>query len=972
MAREYAIPSSSTILQDFGLAVSAPPTARNRRVVIIGTAEDGPLYEPVRVDAPGDSELVWGRQTEGDLVRGIFECWYSQPNNQNVVGVRIGKAKTSMLEIGEEDGTGKYEENSDSNITSLRLKGRFPGPIYDQITIKRDVDGSVAIYNPKTQLTSNFTVNTKQPTDTTVDVHNVAELVRAINADRNLSSVLTAEYDKLGTDYELKLTSDINGVNSTSNSVTLQLPLIMASSGVIAEGTDSFIVPNPDLPYDINEKDGNCNLKNLTVTNNIIGLKRVEGIGISEWTKQSFKGRSTQLELMPLDGKGTGNWDTIQSMADYDGDSKYITNPSGKVVSEIIYSLDRQLANEIPTSARGYDELNVFNVTVDVPLDDTESPYVDMNSGVVYDFLSGNPVYADYADEQGDYSLATCKGVKTKLVNGEQVRPEGIIEVWVSDTLEPQGQWTRIPYHPTSGVYMESYTYPSASADASVRFAIGSEAIGVYGKTPISGIVPSGCNTSGYYTVNMSGVNDVYFENGDGTNTKWTNLTRLIDEDGYIKEGMYVRVNANSVKTFISEVETLGQLDAINVPMTTHYFVRGQELLTNAAPKYPMIMNYGVRKNYEIGTEVTLADAANGTITFTDPTELPGPGGGPITNNNVTHIRLNYEYMPNFPYVTPDHLTGGKTGANLTVKEREEELRKAYEYLRNFEGDIWVPMGAYIDDIKEDFNQDTGLLEDMSNSFALDIEEFLEEQSINLYQPHAVLGVTQVENVTQGTLNAWVDNLTKFDIDDPVRGANIMNSIQNKFISVAAFEPIFLNTGRGAPYASNGQAAYAGVISSLPYDISPTNKKIPGIQALRYSLNIRQLEQLNGSRYVSMRTSDTKAPVIVNDITAAPIGSDYVNWSIFSITKEAADRIKRLADSYIGRPNSVEVRNALDQDISNVLKNMSGIQAYNFSIASTIEQQVLGVVEIDLVIVPVFTMKKIRTTIKLRKNVALS
>jgi len=67
----------------------------------------------------------------------------------------------------------------------------------------------------------------------------------------------------------------------------------------------------------------------------------------------------------------------------------------------------------------------------------------------------------------------------------------------------------------------------------------------------------------------------------------------------------------------------------------------------------------------------------------------------------------------------------------------------------------------------------------------------------------------------------------------------------------------------------------------------------------------------------------------------------------------------------------MEVKNALDQDISNVLKNMSGIQAFNFSIASTIEQQILGVVEIDLVIVPVFTMKKIRTTIKLRKSLSL-
>ena len=972
MAREYAIPSTSTILQDFGLAVSAPPTTRNRRVVIIGTAEDGPLYEPVRVDVPTDSEYVWGRQTEGDLVRGVFECWYSQPNNQNIVGVRIGNAKKSILEIGEMDGNGKWEEDSDSNITSLRLEGRFAGPIYDQITIERDVDGAIAIYNPKTRLTSTFTVNPKNPRDTTVDATNVANLVAAINNDRNMNSVLVADYDVLTTNYELQINNNVNGVTSNADQVTLQLPLIMAESGVIATGDSAYIVPNPDLPYDINEEDANCNIKNLTVTNNLVELKMVEGIGISDWQVHSFAGRSTNLQLMPLDGKGTNKWDTIEAMMDYDADSKYTTNPSGAVVSEIIYSLNRQLIDELPTNEKGYDDLNVFNVTVDFPLDDTESPYIATDSGVVFDYLSSNIEYSDYSGASGEYELARCVSIKTKKLNGEDVRPMGITEIYVSDTLEPQGQWTRLPYHPESGVYMKDYTYNTAQKEAYVTFGIGADAYKAYGIVWESGLIPSGCNQSGSYTTNMSGINDVYFENGDNTETKWTNITRLVDEYGNIKEGMYIRVVANTVKGFINEVETLGQLDAITTPKTTHYFVRGQELLTNSAPKHDMIFNYGTRKNYEIGTEVVLSDNIDGEIKFLDPTNLPGPGGGPIDDSILTHIRLYYDYLPNFPYVVPNHLTGGTAGNKLSVKQREEELRKAYDYLRNYEGDIWVPMGAFIDEVKEDFNKDTGLLENMSNTFALDIEDFLEEQSINLYQPHAVLGVTQLEDVSQGAVNDWITNLTEYDVDRPERGANVMNGIQNKFISVAAFEPVFLNTGRGLPYASNGQAAYAGEIASLPYDISPTNKTISSVSTLRYKLNMRQLEALNGNRYVTMRSSDSRPPVIVNDITAAPYGSDYVNWSIFSITKEAADRIKRLADSYIGRPNSIEIRNALDQDISNILKNMTGIQAFNFSIASTIEQQVLGVVEIDLVIVPVFTMKKIRTTIKLRKNISLS
>jgi len=957
MAREYAIPSSSTILQDYGLTVKTPPTARNRRVVIIGTAEDGPLYEPIAIDQPQDSELVWGRQLMGDLVRGIFECWNSQNSNQNVVGVRIGKAETSILEIPEIHSDGVDEEDSDENIVSLRLKGRNPGPIYDQITIQYDSSmnhaGDISIYNPKTGAYSYFSVDRTNPYNTSVDVHNISELVTAINNDRNLAYTVVAEYDELVTDYELVISGLTPGVIQSADSVRLNLSQILAESGVIASGNDAFLVTDPDLPYDINGIDY---AKNLTVANNLINLESVTGIGISEWTKQEFKGIVTKLEHTPLDGKNNSRWDSIQALKDYDGDSKYITSPgpSGQVISEYLYNVEFALINEIPTDFKGLDEQNVFTFDIDIPLDDTENPGMVLNDSVAFKYISINhPEYNDYQGT-GDYEDARCIGVETKKVDGKDERPYGAVRVFVSNKIDNTAQWTEVPYHSQSGVYISEFIEDNNEGNK-LQFAIGPAA--------------SGC-----YDINNS---HITFDTGipDTDPIKWSNLTQLIDKDGFIQDGVYIRVTGNTVKGFLTEVDTLSQLEASmqTARKPTYYFLRGDELVLNAAPNFPMIINYGIKINYEIGTTVAITDYFNGELTFLDRENLPGPGGGRIEDDKITHIRLNYKYMPNFPAITSKakSLHGGKTGAKLSVKEREEELIKAYDYLRNFEADIWVPMGAYIDAIKEDYNENTGLLEKQMNSFSAGIEDFLVEQSINQYQPHAILGVTQVEGETLGDKDEWVKNLTEYDIDDPLRGANSMAAIQSKYISVAAFEPIFMNTGRGAPYAANGQAAYAGLIASLPYDISPTNKPITGITATRFNLAIPQLEALNNFRYVTMKNTNTRNPVIVNDITAAPYGSDYVNWSIFSITKEAADRIKRVADSYIGRPNSMEVRNALDQDISNVLKNMSGIQAFNFNLSSTIDQQILGVIEIDLVIVPVFTIKKIRTTIKLRKNVAL-
>ena len=963
MAREYAIPSSSTILQDFGLTVANRPSARNRRVVIIGTASDGPLYEPVVVDLPEDAEYVWGFLAEGDLVRGIFECWHSQPNNQNIVGVRIGNAKTSILELHETNSNGINEEDSDDMITSLRLKGRFPGPAYDLITIKydngRNHAGDIAMFNPKTRLYSYFKVDTTNYDNTSVDAHNVAQLAYAINTDRNMSSVVTAEYDDLTADYELAISGLTPGVsNPNVNTTTIKLLEVVSTSGSIVQGNDAYIVTQPELPYDIDAVDGG-KVKNTTVTNNIIRLKTVEGLGTSQWDIHEFDGFSTTLDILPLDGKGTSRWDTIQALKDYDNDFRTATSPTGNIVSEFMYNVDFVLADEIPTSLNGYDELNQFNLTIDLPLDDTDTNGVASNTGVVYDFfVNNNAIYSDYAGPSGLYTDAKAKGVDKKDVDGVMVRPFGAIRVFVSDTIKPEGQWTELPYDMTSGVYLADFIEADPIKGTRSRCAFG------------VGTAASGC-----YDLTTPNLGDIEFSTGqpDVKSVKWTNMTDFIGEDGKIKAGKFVRITGVSVKGFISEVETLSQLQSIKSQTATNYFVRGQELLLNASANFPMIFNYGTRIKYEIGTSVILKDPYNGILEFTGKDNLPGPGGGIIQDNVVSHIRLHYDYMPNFPHITSSaaSLFGGTAGNNLTVKERESELRSAYEYLRNYEGDIWVPMKAHIDAIKEDYNQTTGLLEDQGNSYAQDIADFLDEQSINLYQPHAVLGTTEIEGSTLGDKDDWVTNLTEYDIDDPVRGANMMSAIQNKFITVTAFEPVFMNTGRGNPYSANGQAAYAGLIASMPYDLSPTNKSIPGIYATRFPLSMGQLEALNGSRYVTMKASNTNQPVIVNDITAAPYGSDYVNWSIFSITKEAADRIKRLANGYIGRPNSIEIRNALDQDISNILKNMAGIQAFNFSIASTIEQQILGVIEIDLVIVPVFTIKKIRTTIKLRKNVAL-
>lgn len=917
-AREKTIPSPSTYIQDFGLNVAPPPSQRNKRVVILGTSEDGPMYEPIQIEKPEDAEYVWGRIGAGDLVRGIFECWDVQGGYPTVVGVRIGNGVKSLLQIEESTGSDADTEHG-GNHTSLQLEALYPGAVYNGISISYNENRDVAIYNPKTGQISTFSVDTEHPNNPNVDAHNVAELVDAINADTNLNQVLVATYSGLLADYEIAISGSSVGVNSTTSSVELHLQDIIANGYVTTSG---FMISNP-----INGV--------ISAANNITDVEAIEAVSISEWEKLNCAGKTVnKLQLMPLDGKSPAYWNTLQALYDYNQDSEWIQDPSGITTSEYVYTLEYAMLDGGtgeggPTISGGYyvsgSPTNRIKISVPICLDDSEET---STSGIAQAYIEENTgsseTYESFFNIGWQY--ATCSGINTKTINGVNVRPSGKINIQVGLSNDPNDFWQSLPYDTQSGIYLYSYNDVTNVAE----FAIGPSAA----SNPI--------------------------------------MLSLVDSNNRIRPDVYLRISANTIKGFLTEQENL---NALNTSATTvsQYFVRGQELIFNRTPSFNMIINYGTRIEYSIGGNVQLSDANEGIFTFTNPELLPGPHGGPLTSDKISYIRFRYKYLPTWPNITTaaKALTGGTDGNILNGRQRKEELIKAYDVLRNYGADLWVPMGAYIDELTERYNPITGLKETVPVDFAGDLVDFLEDLSINSIQPHAILGVKPMDEVTQVNKDLWVTRLVSRDLKDPNRGANIMSLIQSKFMSVCAFEPVFLNLGRGKPYVANGQAAYAGTLASLPYDISPTNKTINGIQGLRFSLSIAQYESLNSMRYVTMKTRPGKNPVIIEDVTAAAPGSDFVNWSTFSITAEAANRVYNIAETFIGQPNSVEKRTSLEQLISNVLLSMSGLKGFDFSMTSTPTQQVLGVIEIDLILVPIFTIKKIRTTVKLRKNLPI-
>lgn len=173
---------------------------------------------------------------------------------------------------------------------------------------------------------------------------------------------------------------------------------------------------------------------------------------------------------------------------------------------------------------------------------------------------------------------------------------------------------------------------------------------------------------------------------------------------------------------------------------------------------------------------------------------------------------------------------------------------------------------------------------------------------------------------------------------------------------------------------TSAAAAYAGKALSLAPQSATTNKSIEGLVQSRL-LSASQANQLTGMRHVTMY-SRTKGLVVAKGITGAHnvtryVRSDYTNLTTFRIVAAVVDLIRSVGDKYIGESNTAEHINALDAEIGQVLlslKSQNALNDYSFSISSTPDQRVLGIVDINLTLVPAFEIQDINLVVSLSKE----
>ncbi len=186
---------------------------------------------------------------------------------------------------------------------------------------------------------------------------------------------------------------------------------------------------------------------------------------------------------------------------------------------------------------------------------------------------------------------------------------------------------------------------------------------------------------------------------------------------------------------------------------------------------------------------------------------------------------------------------------------------------------------------------------------------------------------------------------------------------------------IFVAPGIQVPDAASGAdvtlsgayaaAAFAGFLAGQPAQVSPTNKTLPvdGLEAVFDDAHLTQLvlnrvlalEQRHGFHIVKGITTTTGGAFA--QITARRI-VDYAKYGV-----------RLAADPYIGLLNNDRVRGALRATLTGFLSGMVNdemLESYQLSVTATRAEEIQGIVNVTMVLQPVFSIDFIKVTMVLQ------
>ena len=375
-----------------------------------------------------------------------------------------------------------------------------------------------------------------------------------------------------------------------------------------------------------------------------------------------------------------------------------------------------------------------------------------------------------------------------------------------------------------------------------------------------------------------------------------------------------------------------------------------------------------VYSSYDYPTFGDLVDAINeNNSVYQAETDTP--------NEELAELKLSSSYF-----------AGGDNGINLTKDQLFEALsgkrdtngyiekQGAYQLLENYLVDWVVPCGVYADDE----------LADRHNDFAYELALFCAILSYKNKSTYGVIPMKPLKNTSLASVQAHAKYLAGFHNQYFMRGSD--NSILRdsngevidlgKFISVVAGPTPMINHSVNALREGNPAVLYAAFNTTLQPQSAPTNKKLLGVNKIKYSFSNAQLNDIVANRIVTFGTkysrtgASLEGAYVIDGPTSARVGSEYARLTTLKVLRVVSDNIREVADPYIGEANTIEQRNALSAAISkrlDLLAEKGVILDYSFNLVATQIDQVLGQAKLELGIVAPQELRKITTVMGLKR-----
>lgn len=184
-------------------------------------------------------------------------------------------------------------------------------------------------------------------------------------------------------------------------------------------------------------------------------------------------------------------------------------------------------------------------------------------------------------------------------------------------------------------------------------------------------------------------------------------------------------------------------------------------------------------------------------------------------------------------------------------------------------------------------------------------------------------------------------------------------------VVAAELRPVGYNLASTLGY-SNGAAMYAGAITQLDPQSSPTGKIVYNVESVRYNPTRSQQQAMIDVGVVPVALDFERRPRWVDAQTYSKLASDYTRLTTLRIVFNSVQMIRQVTQKFIGEAANLQARNAIDTAITSGLRTMQqngSLISSDFTVRYVpVDNEAI----IDLVIRPAFELRNIEVSVSVQ------